>query len=39
MKYKLYLYIILKLIYVSIKEHLEIIENLSLKIAVKEKKV
>lgn len=38
MKYKLYLYIILKLIYVSIKEHLEIIENLSLKIAVKEKK-
>lgn len=38
MKYKLYLYIVLKLIYASIQIHLEIIENLKLKITTKEKK-
>lgn len=38
MKYKLYLYIVLKLISVSLETHLEIIENLKLKITNKEKK-
>ena len=38
MKYKIYLYIILNVISVSIKTHLEIIENLKLKISTKEKK-
>lgn len=38
MKYKIYLYIILNVISVSIQTHLEIIENLKLKITTKEKK-
>lgn len=38
MKYKIYLYIILNVISVSIQTHLEIIENLKLKISTKEKK-
>lgn len=38
MKYKIYLYIIFKVISVSIQLHLEIIENLKLKITTKEKK-
>lgn len=37
MKYKIYLYVTLKIIKVSIDIHLEIIENLGLKIKTKEK--